>query len=124
MRLFDFFRSINAGLRTSAAVGRGFGARDRGDSQRALFHAHAGLSLLRKPYVQRMNPAEGSALASLTILAESVANSLGGNGATVDDLSDAIAFLTPLQGDKQPELCLSIPFLKTRLAAASSPQLE
>lgn len=124
MRLFDFFRSINAGLCASAAVGRGFRARDRGDSLRALIHAHVGLALLRKPYVQRMNPVEGSALASLTILAESVADSLGKNGAAIDDLSDAIAFLTRLQGDKQTELCLSIPFLKTRLAATSSPRVE
>ena len=83
--------------------------------------AHIGLALLRKPYVRRANPAEGSALASLTILAEEVAARLGEVGASVDDLTDSIAFLTRLKGEQQPELCLSIPYLEARLAAHPPP---
>jgi hypothetical protein len=83
-------------------------------------HAHLGLALLRKPYVRRTNPAEGSALASLTILAEEAAVPLGERGASVNDLTDAIAFLARLKGEKQPVLCSSIPYLEARLAAAPS----
>ena len=121
MRLFDFARSINAGLRASAAVGRGFRARDRGDMRSALIHAQVGLALLRKPYVRRSGPVEGTTLVSLTILAEDVATPLSEPGASLDDLSDSISFLTRLAGEKQPKLCSSIPYLEYRLAAASSP---
>ena len=121
MQLFDIARSINAGLHASAAVGRGFRARDQGDMRSALIHAQLGLALLRKPYVWRSGPVEGSTLASLTILAEDVADPLGEPGASVNDLSDSISFLTRLEGEKQPELCSSIPYLEARLAAASSP---
>ena len=120
MRLFDLARSTRAALRASAAVGRGFRARDRGDLRSALVHAHAGLGLLREPYVRRANPAEGSALASLAILAEEVAVPLGEHGASADDLVDSIAFLSRLEGEEQPELCSSILYLEARLAAAQS----
>ncbi|MDO8932278.1 MAG: hypothetical protein Q7U97_07795 [Rhodocyclaceae bacterium] len=117
MHIFDSIRSISAGMRASAVVGRGFKLRDRGDLHGALMQAHAGLALLNKPYVRRGNPVEGSSLASLTILADQVAVELHVQGASAVDLADSIAFLNQLKGDKEPELCSFLPFLENRLAA-------
>jgi hypothetical protein len=116
MRLFDPVLSITAAMRASAAVGRGFRLRDKGNLREALVQAHIGLDLLGKPYVRRGNPPEASALASLTILAEEVAAKLEERGASVNDLSDSIAFLNRLTGERQPDLCSFIPFLEARLA--------
>jgi hypothetical protein len=113
MRLFDLARSITAAMRASAAAGRAFRFRDAGDLRGALAQAHIGLGLLRAPYVHRRNPAEGSALASLTIVAEQAVEA---SGASAEDLLDSIAILNGLKGERQPELCSFIPFLETRLA--------
>ena len=93
MPLFDFARSFTAAMRASATAGRAFRSRDCGDLQNALAQARIGLSLLRAPYVNRRNAAEGSALASLTIVAEQAAAELGATGAPVEYLADAIAIL-------------------------------
>jgi hypothetical protein len=116
MRLFDLARSVTAAMRASAAAGRAFRFRDAGDLRGALAQAHIGLDLLRAPYVHRRNPAEGSALASLTIVAEQAAVGLEASGASAEDLLDSIAILNGLKGERQPELCSFIPFLETRLA--------
>jgi len=115
MGLLDFVRSIAASMYASAAVGRGFRLRNSGDMQGALAQAHKGLELLRAPYVRRGNATEGSALISLTILAEQAATELRVPGASTNDLVDAIALLNSLKGEGQPDSCLFIPFLKTRL---------
>lgn len=103
-----------AAMRASAELGRGFKERDHGDLRNALSHALNGLALLRKPYVRRCNPAEGSALVSLTILAEQAGRSLGQCGATQVDLADSILFLKRLEGEGLPELCSYLPYLKAR----------
>lgn len=108
-------------MRASAAVGRGFRLRDRGDLQGALEQARIGLELLSKPYVQRNSPAEVSALISLTVLAEESAMPLHEQGASTVDLIDSINALKRLSGEDQPDVCLWLPFLEARLAAASLP---
>jgi hypothetical protein len=105
-------------MRASAAAGRGFRLRDRGNYREALAQARIGLALLGEPYVRRSNPPEASALASLTILAEEAATKLEEPGASVRDLSDAIAILNGLVGPTSPALCSFIPFLEARLASS------
>lgn len=84
----------------------------------ALAIAQGGLSILRHTYVQRGNPPEGAAHASLTALAESIAWGLNVPGVTEQDLTDALAFLRALNtGNPPPELCEYIPFLESSLAA-------
>ena len=118
MQLIDLVRSTIAAIRASAALGRGFRLRDCGELRGALIQAQIGLCLLREPYVRRRNAPEASALASLTILAEEVGVKLGVQGASVADLTEAIAILRGLTGERQPDLCSYIPFLETRLAAS------
>ena len=108
-------------MRASAAAGRGFRLLDDGDLRGALEQARIGLEILSKAYVQRNNPPEASALISLTLLAEESAVPLQEQGASTVDLIDSIATLKRLSGKSQPDLCLSLPFLEARLAAASSP---
>lgn len=114
MRLFDSVKSMYTAMRASAALGHGFKARDQGDLRSALTHARHGLALLRQPYVRRGNPAEGSALVSLTLLAEEAGRSLGEQGMTQDDLADSILFLKRLEGENQPDLCSYLPYLEAR----------
>lgn len=83
----------------------------------ALAQAQIGLGFLSASYVRRGNASEGSALASLTILAEEVAAKLEEPGASVGDLTDAIAILNGLTGEPRPDLCSFVPFLEARLAA-------
>lgn len=83
-----------------------------------LVVAQEGLSILRQTYVQRSNPPEGAAHASLTALAESIAWELNVPGATEQDLSAALAFLKTVNTENPPsELSEYIPFLESRLAA-------
>ena len=116
MKLIHNFRSLLAGFRASAALGRGFRERDRGDRKRAAQLAQTGLALLRRPYVRRMRPVEGSALASLTVLAEEVRESSSDSGANQQDLADAIAIIrrTALRGGNG--LSEWLPQLEKRLA--------
>ena len=118
MWLVDSVRSISAGMRASAAVGRCAHSRDRGELRIALEQARLGLQFLGKAYVRRTNPVEGSALASLTLMAEELGLEVNELGASTRDLADSIAFLKLLDGDPPTELGRSLPFLEQRLAAA------
>lgn len=119
MRLVDSARSIVAALRASAALGRAYRLQRHGNLKGSLAQAHMGLSILSKPYVRRNNPPEGSALASLTFLAEDIASQVEGQGASPNDLTDSLGFLKQLTGNPLPELCAFIPFLEARLAAST-----
>ena len=118
-RLFDSARSMVAVIRANSALVRAHRLQARGKLEAALALAKSGLTVLGKPYVHRRNPAEGLALASLTILAEQISSPLDATGATANDLTDSIAFLKELTDDPQPDLCESIAFLEARLAASS-----
>lgn len=116
MHLIDVIRSAVAGVRASAALGRAYRYQRDMRLVDALAMAHNGLSILRQPYVRRSNPPEGSALASLTILAEQVAWQVKGQGAKQEDIQDSVAFLKRANfGNPPPELCTFIPFLESRL---------
>ncbi len=108
-------------MRASAAAGRGFRLRDRGDMRGALMQARIGLAMLSKPHVRRANPPEASALISLTVLAEESAVQLREQGASVTDLLDAIASIKRT-GARDPQSRASLLFLEARLSTASSTQ--
>lgn len=119
MRLIDSARSMVAVIRARAALVRTNRLLARGNLEGALAQAQGGLDVLRKPYVLRQSPPEGSALVFLTILAEDISSPVGVTGATAIDLADSIAFLKQVAGDPLPEVCSYIPFLEARLAASS-----
>jgi hypothetical protein len=117
MRLIDSTRSVLSALWASAALGRASRKQQEGKLLEALTVAQEGLSALRRTYVQRSNPPEGAAHASLTALAESLAWELNVPGVSEQDLIDALAVLRPLNtGNPPPKLCEYIPFLESRLA--------
>ena len=92
-------------IRARAAMVRANRLLARGNPMGALAQAQGGLSVLRKPYVLRRNPPEGSALVFLTILAEDISSHVEATGATAIDLADSIAFLKQVTGDPLPEVC-------------------
>ena len=106
-------------IRARAALVRANRLLARGNLEGALAQAQGGLDVLRKPYVLRGNPPEGSALVFLTILAEDISSHVEAKGASANDLADSIAFLKQVTGDPLPEVCSYIPFLEARLAASS-----
>ena len=122
MKLLNDARSLLAAFRASAIVGSGFRERDRGNFARASQLAQDGLALLRSPYVVRYRAPEGSALASLTVLAEEVRERSSSPGASHQDLADAIAFLKLAQKHANTNLALSewIPYLEKRLESLRS----
>lgn len=93
MKLMTDTRSLLAAFRASAILAKGFRERDRGNFARASQLAEDGLAMLRSPYVARQRAPEGSALASLTVLAEEVREKSNSTGARQQDLADSIAFL-------------------------------
>lgn len=119
VRLVDSARSMVAVIRARAAMVRANRLLARGNLEGALAQAQGGLDVLRKPYVLRRNPPEGSALVFLTILAEDISSHVAAKGATAEDLADSIAFLKQITGNPLPEVCSYIPFLEARLAASS-----
>lgn len=122
MRLISSVRSVIAAFRASAALGRAYRSEREARFSEALAMAHEGLAILRQPYVRRSNPPEASALASLTILAEQMASELKRQGATQQDIEDAVAFLKIANiGNPPPELCSYIPFLESRLDTENEP---
>ena len=122
MRLINSVRSVVAALRASAAVGRAYRKEREEKPTEALALAQGGLAILRQPYVNRSNPPEASALASLTILAEQLAWELEASGATQQDIADAVTFLKSINSaNPPPELCSFIPFLESRLATLHRP---
>lgn len=93
MRLLDSIRSMVAGLRAGSALGRASRKRRKGQLPEALAIAQKGLSFLRHTYVQRNDPSEGTAHATLTVLAESLARELNAPGVSEQDLTDALTLL-------------------------------
>ena len=118
MRLINSIRSVVAALKASAALGRALRKQREGKLAEALAIAQNGLAILRHTYVQHSNPPEGSAHASLTALAESIAWELDVPGVTAQDLSTALVFLKAIHTENQPNgLGEYIPFLESRLEA-------
>jgi len=110
VRLFETARSLRAGLRASAAAGRGFRLRDSGDLRGALAQARIGLAILSQAFVQRTHATEASALISLTALAEESAVPLHERGASMVDLLDSIAALKLLSGVSQSDAVSAVDF--------------
>jgi hypothetical protein len=96
-------------MRASAAVGRCARSRDRGELRIALAQARLGLQFLGKAYVRRTNPVEGSALASLTLMAEELGLEVNDLGASTRDLADSIAFLKLLDGNNRGQTPINLP---------------
>jgi len=118
MRLINSIRSVVAALKASAALGRALRKQREGKLAEALVIAQNGLAILRHTYVQYSNPPEGSAHASLTALAESIAWELDVPGVTEQDLSTSLAFLKAVDTESPPNgLGEYIPFLESRLEA-------
>nr|WP_315468494.1 hypothetical protein [uncultured Undibacterium sp.] len=116
MRLINSIRSGIAALKASAVFGRALRRQREGKLTEALVIAQNGLAILRHTYVEHSNPSEGSAHASLTVLAESIAWDLDVPGVTALDLSTALVFLKAIHTENQPSgLSEYIPFLESRL---------
>ena len=117
MKLLNSVRSLLAGFRASATLGKGFRARDRGNFERASQLAQDGLAILRAPYVLRQRAVEGSALLSLTVLAEDMRENSSGTGAGLEDLTDSISLLKLATSHANTNLALSswLPQLEQRL---------
>ena len=117
MKLITDARSLLAAFRASSILGEGFRERDLGNFARASQLAEAGLAVLRLPYVIRQRAPEGSALASLTVLAEEVREKANSSGASHQDLADSIAFLKLAASHTKMNLALSawLPHLEKRL---------
>jgi hypothetical protein len=106
-------RSIVAGMRASARLGRAFRLRDRGEKTQAMSVAREALALLSAPYVNRDNSPEGSAHVGATVLVEELAYDLGVPGAATSDIADALSFLKRIRGSGE-EYERWIPFLEQR----------
>lgn len=112
------FRSFLTGLRSSAALGRASRLTKIGQNSEALVEARRGLGLLSAPYVNRLNPPEGAALLSLTMLVEQLAYDARELGASRADLCDSLAFLRLIAKNPNPEVSEQlawIPFLESKL---------
>ena len=110
-------RSYFVALRASAALGRALRQQRLGKRREALSTARGALDLLRRPFVFRQHPAEGSSLATLTVLVEQLAVELKEQGACRQDLTDALSFLGTPPNDP-PALNTWVPYLEARLAAS------
>lgn len=107
-----------AALRSARAVGQASRLQARGDLSAARSTALTGLEALRGSRVVRQAPHVASALAALTLIAEE-SRVAGERGASLEDLTDSLAFLRSVQGEAEPELCSGIPFLERRLRERS-----
>lgn len=93
-----------AALKASSRLGRAYRLRDRGKTQDALIAAREGLAILSRPFVRRLNAAEGSALACLTTLSVELASELGLPGPTMRDVKDSLEFINQLSGNTSAEV--------------------
>lgn len=117
--MFATLRSFVVALRASAAVGRASRLQIQGNHAEAMQAARAGLSLLRKPFVNRMSPPKGAALASLTTMVEGLAHKTSASGAEVVDLQDSLAFLKKLPpSTSEGDLQAWIPYLEAQLTVS------
>ena len=112
-------RSFLKALKASSALGRASKLQRQGQTEEALEVARIGLMALAAPFVYRCRPAEGAALASLTVLVEELSIEVKTKGASKTDLYDALAFLKSLDQSSPCELQTWIPYLEERLAEAS-----
>ena len=112
-------RSYFTSLRASAMLGRASKLERRGNVEAAASVAREGLTLLRAPHVLRGHPAEGAALATLTVLVESAAHSRGVAGADPRDIRDSVEFLKRLP-DGSTELREWLPYLEERLRGSAA----
>jgi hypothetical protein len=120
MQILDNLKSTLTAFRASALLGQGFRERDQGNFFRAHELAFEGLALLRRPYVRRQWAAEGSALASLTVLAEEVREKSNGTGPTQEDLADTIDILKRFNTEQTAGLTVWLPHLERRYAVLAS----
>jgi hypothetical protein len=105
-------RSYLASLRASRLFGQATRLRDDGRKLEAMAAARRALAILAQPHIIRTHPAEGSLLASTTILVEGLAAELNQPGASADDLADSLAFLRAF-GNKS-YLAAWVPYLERR----------
>lgn len=118
-QMFRSVRSLFVGFKASAAVGRASRHREQGRNAEALTEARRGLALLSAPHIARLNPPEGAALLTLTMLVEQVAFEVGETGASTDDLRDSLAFLGLMAENPTPNVAEQlawVPYLESRLA--------
>jgi hypothetical protein len=118
-KIFRRIRSLVVGFKASAALGRASRYREQGRIGEALTEARRGLALLSAPHIARLNPPEGAALLTLTMLVEQVAFEAGELGASPDDLRDSLAFLGLMAENPTPNVAEQlawVPYLESRLA--------
>jgi hypothetical protein len=118
--MYRAVRSYFTSLRASGMLGRASKLHKRGKVEEAAAVAREALDLLRAPHVMRNHPAEGAALANLTVLVEEVAHSRGIAGADERDVRDTIEFLKQLPQGSVEELQSWVPYLESRLNGPSA----
>ena len=91
-------------LKASSKLGRAYRLRNKGQKREALAIASDGLKILSSPIVKRQNPAEGSALACLTILVEELSSELQQPGASMFDLMDTLKLIKNLTAESSWDL--------------------
>ena len=116
-------RSYLVALKASSRLGRAYRLRNKGQKREALAIANDGLKILSSPVVKRQNPAEGSALACLTILVEELSSELQQPGASMYDLMDTLKLIKNLpaesSGDIQ-KIKTWVPYLEAKTGNAPS----
>ena len=120
--MFAMARSFFIALRASASVGRVSKLERQGMDAEAMEAARAGLSNLRRPFVNRLSPPEGAVLASLTAIIERLAHKTGSAGAEPVDLQDSLLFLRalgPADVASDDDLRSWIPYLESKLSQVS-----
>jgi hypothetical protein len=118
-KMFTSVRSLIVSFKASAALGRASRLREKGHIGEALTEARWGLALLSAPHIARLNPPEGSALLTLTMLVEQLAFEVGELGASPDDLRDSLAFLGLMGENPTPNVAEQmawVHYLESRLA--------
>ena len=121
--MFNRLRSFLASLEAAGAVGKASRLERQGQLLEAMQTATLGLSKLRRPYVNRLSPPEGAALASLTTILERLAHQTHSSGAEDLDIRDSLTFLKAL-GTNEPiengDLRAWVPYLEAKLSKSSA----
>ena len=97
-------KSYWASLMASSRLGRAIRLRNKGLKSEAVLVAREGLAILGRPFVKRLNPAEGSVLTSLTTLLEELTTELNQPGASLSDLKDSLEFIKQLPVESSAEI--------------------
>ena len=85
--------------------------------------AREGLSILSHPFVKRLNPAEGSALACLTTLVEQITSEQKQPGASLSDLKDSLEFIKQLPVKSSTEIQNMkawVPYLESKTGGSTN----